>query len=129
MLPVTALYAAPLGLLFILLSLRVIRARRTHRIALGTANRALERAARAQGNCAEYAPLGLLLLALCEANGLPAYALHPLGAALLAGRALHAIGISREPEDYRFRVAGMALTFTMIGLACAALPVLALTGP
>lgn len=116
MFAVTGLYALPLAFLLILLSVRVIAARRRSRIPLGAEGDAgLLRAARAQGNCAEYAPLGLLLLALAEANGAPGVALHALGLILVAGRALHALGVSRAPEDFRLRVAGIALTFTALG--------------
>lgn len=123
---VTALYAAPLALLLVWLSLRVIGARRRHRVPLGAGHPAVERAMRAQANCAEYAPLGLILLGLLEGLGLPALALHALGLMLLAGRVAHGWGMSREPEDFRFRVAGMGLTFGMLGLAALALPALAL---
>jgi uncharacterized membrane protein YecN with MAPEG domain len=33
---------------------------------------------------------------------------------LLIGRVLHAFGISQAEENYRFRVAGMALTFVAL---------------
>ena len=121
MLPVTALYAGLLALYFVWLATRVIKARRLHRVALGTPHRLVERAARAHGNFAEYVPFALLLLALCEINGLPDWALHVLGVVLVAGRVLHATGISREPEEFRWRVLGMSLTFTMMGVAAAAL--------
>lgn len=125
---VTAIYAALLAALFVSLSLRVIGARRRHQAALGAPHRELERAVRAHGNFAEYAPLALLLLGLAESLGLAPLALHALGLALLAGRALHAWGISREPEVLRFRVVGMALTFTVIGVAAALLLGLSLLG-
>ncbi|WP_439596553.1 MAPEG family protein [Falsiroseomonas sp.] len=128
MLPVTALYAAPLALGFVLLSGRVIRARRIHHQPLGTGHRLVERAVRAHGNFAEHVPLALLLMMLCEANGLPAWALHVLGVTLLAGRALHAIGIGQEPEVFRWRVLGTSLTLTVIGVAGAASAGLALAG-
>lgn len=120
MLPVTALYAGLLGFYFVWLATRVIKARRQHRVALGTSHRLVERAARAHGNAAEYVPFALLLLALCEINGLPDWALHVLGTVLLAGRLLHGFGIAREPENFRWRVLGMSLTFTMMGVAAAA---------
>ena len=126
MLPVTSLYAGLLGIAFVWLATRVIRARRLHRVPLGTPHRLVERAARAHGNFAEYVPFALLLLALNEINGLPDWALHVFGTVLLAGRVLHAFGISREPETFRFRVLGMALTFTMMLLASAAAMGLAL---
>jgi hypothetical protein len=121
MLPVTALYAGVLGFYFVWLATRAIKARGQHRAPLGTAHRLVERAVRAHGNFAEYVPFALLLLALCEINRLPDWALHCLGALLVAGRVLHATGIAREPEEMRLRVYGMALTFTMIGVAAASL--------
>jgi uncharacterized membrane protein YecN with MAPEG domain len=121
MLPVTALYAGLLGLYFIWLATRVIKARRVHRVALGTDHRLVQRAARAHGNFGEYVPFALLMLALCEINGLPDWALHVLGVVLVAARVVHALGIATEPEDFRWRVAGTSLTFTMMGVASAAL--------
>jgi uncharacterized membrane protein YecN with MAPEG domain len=121
MLPVTGFYAGLLAFYFVWLATRVIKARRLHRVALGTPHRLVERAARAHGNFAEYVPFALLLMALCEINGLPDWALHALGVALVAGRVLHARGISQEPEQFRGRVLGMSLTLTVMGLAAAAL--------
>lgn len=121
MLPVTALYAGLLALGFVWLATRVIKARRVHRVALGTPHRLVERAVRAHGNFAEYVPFALLLLALCEINGLPDWALHALGVVLVAGRVLHAAGISQEPEEFRWRVLGMSLTLTVMVVAAAAL--------
>lgn len=116
-LPVTALYAGLLAFGFVWLSTRVIKARRANRVALGTGGqRMLERAMRAHGNFAEYVPFALLVLALLELNGLAAWVLHGLGLMLVAGRAVHARGIAREPETFRDRVIGMGLTFTMLGL-------------
>ena len=115
--PITALYAALLGLLYVRLSLRVIRHRRSSKIAIGTTGDVhLERAARVHGNFAEYVPLGLLLLYFVEATGYPWWALHPLGLLLLGGRHLHAHGVAQEREDFSFRVAGMVCTFlTLLG--------------
>jgi len=128
MLPVTALYAGILGLYFIWLATRVIKARRVHRVALGTEHRLVQRAARAHGNFAEYVPFALLILALCEANGLPDWALHVLGVVLVAARAIHATGIAKEPENFTWRVLGTSLTFAMMGTAAAALLGLAVAG-
>jgi uncharacterized protein len=118
---VTALYAALLAGLFLVLAMRVIGARRRYRLALGTSHRLVERAARAHGNFAEYVPLALLLLALAEGLGLPGWALHALGTVLLAGRLVHAWGIGREPEVMRWRSLGMGFTLTAIGATAAAL--------
>jgi uncharacterized membrane protein YecN with MAPEG domain len=123
----TTLWAALLAPVFLWLSLRVIGQRRRSRIPIGTgADAALERAARAQANFAEYVPFALLLLALAEAGGTPRWIIHPLGAALLAGRLVHGWGIAREPEDYRLRVGGMIATFSVIIAAALAALVAAL---
>lgn len=121
MLAVTGFYAALLGFVFVWLATRVVKARRQYHVALGTPHRLVERAVRAHGNFAEYVPFALLLMALLETGNLPDWALHVLGTGLVAGRVLHAWGISREPENLRFRALGMSLTFTVIGLASAAL--------
>ena len=110
--PVVALYAGLLGLVFLYLSIRVIGNRRRAQVALGVGGDArLERAARVQANFAEYAPLILLLVWLVEMSGYPAWVVHALGGALLAGRVVHAYGVSQAREDFRFRVTGMLLTF------------------
>ncbi len=110
--PVTALYAALLGLLYVRLSVQVIRRRRSAKIAIGTTGDIhLERAARVHGNFAEYAPLGLALLYFVEVTGYPAWTVHALGLLLLVGRLLHAHGVAQACEDFRFRVSGMVMTF------------------
>jgi uncharacterized membrane protein YecN with MAPEG domain len=120
-LPATALYAAILAGLFLVLSIRVIGARRRYRVAFGAPHRLLERAVRAHGNFAEYVPMALILLGLNEGMGMPAGFVHALGSALVVARGLHAWGISQEPEALRWRVAGMVLTFAVLGTAAAAL--------
>lgn len=115
---VTPLYAGLLGLLFTFLSLRVIRTRRRCHVPLGDGGeKALLRCLRVQANFAEYVPFCLLLMTLAELQGLPGWLLHSMGLALLTGRLAHAVGVSRDPEPFQFRVAGMSLTF---GVLCAA---------
>jgi uncharacterized membrane protein YecN with MAPEG domain len=115
-------YAAILALIFIALSVRVIRLRRSTRVPVGTGRNAeLERAVRVHGNFAEYVPLALLLLAFAEMQGFRGWSIHLLCLALLAGRSVHAYGLSRQNEDFRLRVAGMATTFTVVGLTSAML--------
>jgi len=128
MLPVTALYAGLLAFGFLYLSVRTIQQRTRYHLALGTGHRLVERAARAHGNFAEYVPLALVLVGLCESNGLPAWALHVLGVTLLVARACHAYGISQEPEVLRWRMVGTSLTFTMLAVAAAAALGLAFAG-
>jgi uncharacterized protein len=80
----------------------------------------LARAIRAHANCAEYAPIGIILIGLAESLAVPAPILHGLGIGLVAGRVVHAYGVSQEPENLRFRVAGMGLTITAIAVAASA---------
>ncbi len=114
----TALYAALLALLYLAITVGVVRARYASRIALGTGeDRLLFRAARAHANFAEYVPLILVLMALAESGGTPWLLVHAIGLATLVGRTLHAYGIRQEPEPLAFRMAGMILTLTSLGVA------------
>ena len=116
----TGLYAALLGLLFVALSVRTLLLRRTLRIAVGDAgNPEMLRAMRVHANFAEYIPLALFLIYLCETQGANRILVHALCLALLVGRLSHSYGVSQSNENYRFRVAGMALTFTPIIVASA----------
>lgn len=113
--PVTPLYAALLGLVFVALSIRTIRLRRRYRVGVGDGNHAeLQRAARVHANFAEYVPLALLLIYFAEAGGGPLLLIHALAVALLCGRLLHAYGVSQVKENYRYRTIGMVLTFSVI---------------
>ena len=115
---VTPVYATLLGLLFIALSLRTIRLRRRHQIAVGDGNNSeLRRAMRVHANFAEYVPLALLLIYFVEHDGASMLLVHALGCALLAGRLLHAWGVSQPRENFRYRVTGMVLTFGVILVA------------
>lgn len=114
-LTITSLYAALTALIFLVLSWRVITYRRANVISLGDkGDKNLLKRMRAQANCAEYAPLALILLMLTELNGAPASALHLLGLALIAGRVLHAIGFASTPQKIILRQIGMLLTVGMI---------------
>jgi len=111
-------YAALLALLFVLLSIRTIRTRHSSKVALGHGDDpAMLRAMRVHANFAEYVPLALLLVYFVEATSQTPWLIHLLGSALLLGRLCHAFGMSRTPENFRYRVVGMSLTFTVI-LTC-----------
>ena len=111
-------YAGVFGLLFIILSARTIMARRSAKVALGTGrNKALERAVRAHANFAEYVPLTLLLISFAEQRGTHHLVINLLCALFLAGRALHAWGVSQEPENFTYRVTGMMLTFGTLAVS------------
>lgn len=70
------------------------------------------RAMRVHSNFAEYVPLSLLLIYFAEITGANPLLVHSLGASVLMGRLCHAFGVSQVKENYFFRVAGMAMTFT-----------------
>lgn len=117
--PITPLYAALLGLIFIVLSVYTIRMRRRHRVAVGDGDHALlRRAIRVHANFAEYVPLALLLIYFVELDGGAVLRVHVLGGALICGRLLHAWGVSKERENFRYRTAGIILTFGVIIVAC-----------
>lgn len=107
----TILYAALLTLLYLALTFRTILLRRALRVSLGDGESpALRRAIRAHANFAEYAPLALILLYMSEQTGMGTLAVHATGLALVAGRLLHALGVSRLREPLILRMAGMVLT-------------------
>ncbi len=114
------LYAALLALLFVALSVRTLRLRHSLKIGIGDAgNSQMLRAMRVHSNFAEYVPLALVLLFLVEGQGAPAWLVHALGLCLLLDRSAHAYGVSQTRENFAFRVAGMAMTFTTL-VGCAA---------
>jgi uncharacterized membrane protein YecN with MAPEG domain len=117
-LTLTPIYAALVTLVFLTLSWRVIVYRRAAAISLGdTGDKNLIKRMRAQANCAEYAPLGLLLLLLVELSGAPASAVHMLGLTLLAGRILHPLGFAVTPQKIILRQLGMLLTLVALVIA------------
>ncbi len=118
MIEITSLYASLIALMFLWLSARVITYRRRNAISLGdSGDKSLLKRMRAQANCAEYAPIGLILLALIELSDAPAIGVHVLGALLLAGRFLHGWGFSASPPVFLARVMGTALTLIMIAIS------------
>jgi uncharacterized membrane protein YecN with MAPEG domain len=116
--PVTAFYASLLGFLFLMLSARVIVQRREASVEIGHGeNIELLRRARVHANFTEYVPMALVLLALAESLKAPSLLLHLLGLTLVAGRVIHAYGLSQTPHILRARVAGMMLTLSTITIA------------
>ena len=122
MLPITSLYAGLLAFIFLALAFRVIAFRRSNLVSLGDGDsKDLRQRSRAHGNFAEYAPIGLVLLACIELQGAPALAVHILGLMLFAGRLLHAAAFWVHPMIMKFRAFGMLLTLIMIAASGAGL--------
>ncbi len=118
MLLVTSLITSVLTIIFIKLSFAVIGLRRKNKVGLGSGGHEdLERAIRAQGNFAEYVPIGLILIACLELNGAPWWLVAFPGITLIIGRLIHAVGINEPPPNFSNRVLGMKFTFyTLIAL-------------
>lgn len=113
--PITAFYAALFGLLLISLSARIPIWRRRLRVGIGTGGEeALARLIRVHGNFTEYVPTALLLLLMNEMNGSATLLLHSAGIALLAGRILHAFGLSAVSGMSFGRFWGTAVTWLVI---------------
>lgn len=111
---ITLLYAAPLLVWYLVLSLRVVNARGGG-ISLGDGGDAnLLRRIRAHANFAEYVPILLLLMAMLEFSGLRGWLLHVFGVSLLVARLLHGYALSFR-ESFKFgRYWGTVLTFLLL---------------
>ncbi|MCF2870179.1 MAPEG family protein [Octadecabacter sp. G9-8] len=109
---ITSIYAIPLAVLFIILSVRVITYRRANQLGLGDhGDKSLMKRMRAHANFTEYTPFALVLMIMVELHGPGAIILHVIGGLLLAGRLAHGYGFSASPPKMNLRVGGMALTF------------------
>jgi len=112
---ITPIYAGILGLLFVVLSFRVIGRRRAARVSLGDGGDVvLTRRLRVHGNFAEYVPFGLVLMMLAELQSHSVILVHLIGGLLICGRLLHAIGLGSEQGVMICRVFGMVLTLSAL---------------
>lgn len=128
----TMLFAGLLTLLYIFLTVNVIRARRKVRVAVGATHEHPEllRATRAHANFAEYVPLFLILLFLQENYASNLWASYLLGALFCAGRLSHSYSIlvaepralmagSKVGYMLRFCFYAMTHTFFTLGILAA----------
>lgn len=114
---ITLIYGGLLGLLFLLLSFWVVKRRAQFKVMIGEGEAPeMLSAIRAHGNFAEYVPLTLLLMALCELAGVGELWLHLGGALLLLGRILHAIGIQIPKAPNKPRLFGTLFFWLSLGL-------------
>lgn len=115
MLTITALYAGLLALLFLALSINVIRYRRGEQVSLGDGGkRKLARGIRAHGNFAEYVPLVLVLMSIAELSQVPAWRIHLIGIMLVVGRLFHAYCFTFTDSHRPTRTGGIAFTFAAL---------------
>jgi uncharacterized membrane protein YecN with MAPEG domain len=114
---ITPYYAAVLALLFIILSVRTIKSRREHKVAIGDGGeKSILRTSRVHANFSEYVPLTLLLIAMLEIQSYSDWIIHGLCIALLSARIAHAYGVSQTNENFKFRIFGTATTINIIAI-------------
>jgi len=119
MLFITAISASVLALLYIQLAFKVIGYRRRFKVSIGDGGEdLLKNSIRAHGNLAEYAPIGLLLIACLELNGSPWWLTLVLATLFCLGRLIHPVGMINPTPGLALRVRGMQLTLlSLIALA------------
>ena len=100
------------------LMFRVVVARRRHKVdILDGDKRDVARRMRVHGNFAEHVPLALILIAIIELNGAPAWQLHGLGVILVIARVLLAHGLERTVGVSFGHAAGVIGTTIVIASA------------
>lgn len=113
-----ALWGGIMMLLLFVLSGTAAGRRRRHRIAIGTDGvQDLAVAVRAFGNAAEYIPAGMAGLILLALLAAPIPLIHTVGALLVSGRIIHAVGILYMPGLSLTRRLGMSLTWLSMLIA------------
>jgi uncharacterized membrane protein YecN with MAPEG domain len=128
-LPITALYAGLLGLVFIALEVPIGLMRTRTGVSLHDGgNKELSVAIRRHANFVEHVPLALILLGLLEQSGASPGLLHGLGAALLLARMLHPFGLDYDKVRNPLRGIGAFTTMVVTLVASIVLVWGALTG-
>ena len=108
---VTALYGSLNAIVNIGLAMRVSTIRRRDKVSLGTGeSKDLLVAVRTHGNSAEFVPLAIVTLLLCELFGGSSVILHVLGGSLLVARLLHIYGMPRRAPNF-YRVSSNVVTW------------------
>lgn len=112
---ITPLFGALFGLIYVVLSLNVVRYRFGNKISLGSGgNQHLEMASRAHGNFIEYVPLSLLLMWFLESLTLSANEVFWVGSILLMARLSHAFGMLYPKQLLVLRQLGTIATFAVL---------------
>ncbi|MEQ8696608.1 MAG: MAPEG family protein [Bauldia litoralis] len=114
---VIAISGGLLGLIYVYLSLRVSRLRIMHQIGIGHGGvHELEQAIRTHGNFMEYVPLALVLLIAAQLLSAHPWLILVGSVALVVGRILHAVGLTRTGGRTHARTIGIVLTYGVIAL-------------
>ncbi len=125
---ITTIFLALFALLFVFLSFRVSSQRGRAGVTLGDGgDQELQRAIRAHGNFAEYAPLLLFVMWMIEYNTGAEWLVWLFGLVILGGRLAHAYGMLTPSFPVMPRFAGMIATYAPLVLGAFYLLFVALT--
>lgn len=111
-----AIYSAILAILYVYLTVVVIKARQRFNVPVGDGGYAdLSYKLRAQANFNEHVPLVLVFMTVGIKLGMPLITFHLVGISLVLGRCLHAFGLGycelKNSSNVKCRMLGMLLTF------------------
>lgn len=112
---ITPVYAGVLGLILVILGARAILLN-PGGDASEDKHLRFDKGMQAFNNFTEYAPFALLLIWFWEQQSGGGVWIHVSCLVLLAGRLIHAFGVSQANETPVFRVAGMAMTFITVSV-------------
>ena len=112
----TPLYGGFFGILYIILTKRVVDMRQKHKETIGAENLELVRAVRAHANFIEYVPIVLLLSYFLEIRIEASWLVHISLSSFLIGRIVHALAVSRVNENVKLRMVSMPLTFLPLSI-------------
>jgi len=108
---VTGIYAAVLGIIFIVLRINVtIERAKTGISIMHQDNMVLAEKMRRFGNFIETVPFALILLAIIETAGASTTILHGVGGLLVASRLLHPFGLNSENGKNPLRIISGLMT-------------------
>jgi uncharacterized membrane protein YecN with MAPEG domain len=108
---ITSFYAGILGLLYFVISLETIKARRKEKISLGAGSEnQIIHLVSAHNNFASYVPLFLILLFLIEKAGYHFFFIHLIGIIFFGGRMLHFLTMKNKEKTFTKRKLGMQMT-------------------
>jgi uncharacterized membrane protein YecN with MAPEG domain len=123
---VTAVYALPLAVIFLVHFFRIAGMRQALGVAMGDGgNTQLQTRIRCHGNFIEWVPMVLIAMMLAEGNGAPAMYLHASGALLVLGRLIHPFGMKADQASNPLRFAGN--TMNILALVNAAVCIIMTT--
>jgi len=113
--PITPLFTALFALMFIFLSIAVVRIRFGDKVSLGHAdNKELETAVRIHANFIEYVPISLILFWFIERITFNSQLVLILGCVLLLARVAHVIGMRNSKQYLILRKLGVVITFLIL---------------